>query len=71
MHQKIQKEKMMTQEWGLGEDLSFLDNLDGDVQIIKASKSDQTKFMTPTKEGQGITITSTISSWLSNLVSKK
>ena len=71
MQKEIQKEKMMAQEQGLGEDLNFLDNPNGDVQLIEAPKLDQPKFMAPTKEGQGIIANPTIPSWLSNPVSKK
>ena len=71
MQQEIQKEKMMTQGQDLGEGLNFLDNPDGDIQLIEAPKSDQTKFMTPPRESQGITTTLTIPSWLSNSVIKK
>ena len=61
----------MAQGQGLGDGLSFLDNIDGDVQLIEAHRIDQLKFMTPTKEAQGISTNPIIPSWLSNSFSKK
>lgn len=71
MQQEIQKEKEMDQGQGLGNGFSFSNNLDGDVQLIEAPMIDFLKFMTPTKEAQGISTTPIIPSWLSNLASKK
>ena len=62
---------MMAQVQGLGEDLSFSYNTDGDVHLIEAPKLDQPKFMTPPRESQGMNTTPPILSCLSNSVSKK
>ena len=50
----------MTQGQGQGEELTFLDNRDGDVELIEASKSNQPSFMTPPRGNQGMTTTCTI-----------
>ena len=44
----------MAQAQNSGDGLSFSNNLDGDVQLIEASRKGQPRFMTPTRETQGI-----------------
>ena len=54
MQQDIQKEKMMTQEKDQGEELSFLDTQDSDVQLIEAPKKDLPNFMSAPRGNQGL-----------------
>ncbi len=61
----------MTEGKGQGEELTFSDNQDDNVELIEALKSNQPSFMTPPRGSQGMTTTSTMPSWLSNSVSKK
>lgn len=63
--EKVQKEKIMAREEDKREGLSFLNNQDGDVELIESSRAEQPRFMTPPKSNQGMITIFSIPPWLS------